>query len=90
MLFENVCGFEWYIEMLGKKCDVVWMGSGFVGVLSVRVFVEYCAKTVAERFGGVRVERGIVVDVWWCDEMLEEVCDVFKVIDESEGVVGVG
>ncbi len=88
--FENACGLERYIETLGKKRDVVRTGSGFAGVPSVRVFAEYCAKTVAERFGGVRVERGTVVDVRWCDETSEEVRDAFKAIDESEGAAGVG
>lgn len=89
--FENACGLERYVETTGKKRDVVRIGSGFAGVPSVKVFAEYCAKTVAERFGGVRVERGTVVNVRWCDETSEEVREALQLIDKSEDdAAGVG
>ena len=71
--FDASCGLERYVEMTGKKCEIVRAVEGFVGVPSVRVYAEYCAKTIAERFGAVRVERGAVVDVRWCDEDSDEV-----------------
>ncbi len=64
--FESACGLERYVETTGKRREVYRANDGMSGVPSVRVYAEYCALTVAERFAGARLERGAVTEARWC------------------------
>ncbi|CAL54054.1 HSP20-like chaperone [Ostreococcus tauri] len=81
--FDSACGLERYVEMTGKTREIYRKSDGFTGIPSVRVFAEYCAKTISERFGNTRLVRGAVVDARWCGADSEEVQAALKADDNN-------